>query len=102
MAHREFIDSHGRRWDVWTVVPEFAERRRSVSVVPLASDRRQHNEFRVPLSSEWADGWLAFSTADESRRLAPFPANWTELTADELETLCKRALPAARRRRLIE
>ena len=103
MAHREFTDSIGRRWDVWTVVPEFAERRgMSEPKPPPVPDRRRREEFRVPLGSEWADGWLAFSTPGERRRLATFPANWDELSPAELEALCKRALPAPHSRRLVE
>ena len=102
MAHREFIDSIGRRWDVWTVIPEFAERRRGAPAELPFVDRRRREEFRVPLGSKWSGGWLAFSTTGERRRLAPYPENWTELSGEELEALCERAVPTRHRRRLVE
>lgn len=103
MAHREFTDSMGRRWQVWSVVPERAERRRQVSDDDPATDRRKRDEFRVSLGERWARGWLCFESGGEKRRLAPFPAHWDELPAEELEALCSRAVPTLRRpRRLVE
>lgn len=102
MAHRDFTDSIGRHWDVWTVVPAFAERRRVAPAKPPAPDRRRRDASRVPLGSQWANGWLAFSTVGESRRLALYPATWPEMSPEELEALCGRAVPSPRRRRLIE
>lgn len=103
MAHREFIDSIGRRWDVWSVVPEFAERRTGQSVEQQVAERRRRDEFRVQLGPEWAKGWLAFSTAGERKRLVPYPPNWIDMSGEQLEALCNLAVPLPqKRRRLIE
>lgn len=104
MAHRQFKDSHGRDWDVWTVVPERAERR-SRTVAPEQPERRsaQDHEYRVPIGDQWARGWLAFETKGEKRRLAPIPDYWEVAPEDELERLLERASPIARTpRRLAE
>jgi len=104
MAHREFTDSHGTRWEVWTVRPEYAERRREAhpEEVPLR-ERRERAEFRVPLGSQWVDGWLCFESNNEKRRLAPVPDDWYEMPEAELERLCETAVPSrSPPRRLIE
>lgn len=102
MAHREFIDSIGRRWDVWTVIPELAERRRAATSEQTFPERRHREEYRVPLGAKWSDGWLAFSTAGERRRLAPYPADWIDMSAEQLEQLCARATLTPHRGRLVE
>ena len=103
MAHREFTDSQGIDWEVWTVFPEYAERRRGAAPGKSPTvDRRAHSEFRVPLGSQWADGWLCFKSGTEKRRLAPVPEAWVEMTAPELERLCQSAKPTRASRRLIE
>ena len=103
MAHREFIDSHGIQWEVWTVFPEYAERRRAAQPTTApAVDRRARSEFRVPLGSQWADGWLCFKSNFEKRRLAPVPAAWDEMPDQDLERLCQSATPTRSPRRLIE
>ena len=104
MPHRVFTDARGTRWEVWGVLPEFAERR---SGTPPASrpavERRTHSTYRVPLETKWANGWLAFKSSTCSRRLAPFPANWDTLTDEELDNLCASAVETSRApRRLIE
>ena len=104
MAHREFTDSHGKRWEVWSVLPEYAERRREVNPDEMpAVERRERSEFRVPLGGQWADGWLCFESNSEKRRLAPVPDDWSEMPPDELERLCDLATPTRfPPRRLIE
>jgi hypothetical protein len=83
MAHREFTDTFGRAWTVWSVIPERAERRRREDGDYRADRRHRDNkEFRVPLGEQWIDGWLAFETKGEKRRLAPIPDEW-ELASDE-------------------
>jgi hypothetical protein len=45
------------------------------------------------------DGWLAFQSGSEKRRLeAPYPANWHTAPLPELEELCRRASPAPKRK----
>ena len=103
MAHREFVDSEGIRWEVWTVFPEYAERRRGPKPGKTpAIDRRGRSEFRVPLGSEWAEGWLCFKSQAEKRRLAPVPDAWADMADAELERLCQSAKPTRPPRRLIE
>jgi hypothetical protein len=103
MAHREFTDSLGIQWEVWTVVPEYAERRRGGrSAQTPAIDRREHSEFRVPLGSQWAEGWLCFKCETEKRRLVPVPEAWDAMSDADLERLCRSAKPTRSPRRLIE
>ena len=97
MAHREFKDSSGRTWNVWSVIPERAERRSSVSASAEPERRRhQDTEFRVPLGAQWTRGWLAFETKGAKRRLAPIPPDWESATDEQLERMCERATPIAR------
>ncbi|HXT17276.1 MAG TPA: hypothetical protein VN706_16680 [Gemmatimonadaceae bacterium] len=106
MPHRTYTDPQGRLWDVWSVQPEYAERRRTPvhgTTLPPAQERREKKGFRVPLGRAWAGGWLVFETKGEKRRLAPFPPNWTELTDAELDELRGSATITQRpTRRLIE
>jgi hypothetical protein len=105
MAHRVYTDSHGRQWDVWSVLPEYAERRRtpdSTAAVP-STERRTQKTFRVPLGRIWADGWLVFETAGEKRRLAPVPPGWAQLSDADLDRLREQAIVTGRpTRRLVE
>jgi hypothetical protein len=103
MSHRSFIDSSGRSWDVWSVRPENIERRentQSDTTPPL--ERRSRREYRVPLGRKWANGWLAFETKGERRRLAPIPTDWVELEGDALDELCRAATPIPYTRRLLK
>ena len=105
MAHRTFRDSLGRTWEVWDVRPGKPERRDlSKPAIPpdLIGDRRTQAEYRVALGQELADGWLAFQTAGEKRRLTPIPADWERLPADELRALWGEAAEVTPPRRLIE
>jgi hypothetical protein len=103
MAHRSFTDSHGRVWDVWTVQPTRVERRRLTPTESIpAFERRERQESRALLDPQWKNGWLAFETKGEKRRLAPFPDDWIEMSPGQLEKLCEAATPAAAPRRLIE
>lgn len=106
MPHRVYTDSKGRRWDVWSVQPEYAERRRTPAAgtpMPPKDDRRVQKTFRVPLGRTWAAGWVVFETAGEKRRLAPVPSNWWTLNDVELDRLREQAVVTARpSRRLID
>jgi hypothetical protein len=107
MPHRVYTDSVGRQWTVWSVHPEYAERRRptppGASAIPAGGERRSKKGFRVPLGRTWAEGWLVFETTGEKRRLAPYPENWTELSEAELDRLREKAVVTAKpTRRLIE
>lgn len=81
MALREFVDKHGTLWNVWDITPE--------SMHPVTV-----REFFL---GEYQEGWLAFESASERKRLAAWPENWASLSDGELEALCERAKPAPRR-----
>jgi hypothetical protein len=53
--------------------------------------------------AELADGWLAFQSKGERRRLAPIPERWHEVDDSGLIALCRKAKKVPRRpSRLIE
>jgi hypothetical protein len=78
MAVREFADSRGREWRVWDVMPE--------AIHPQTKTEDY-------LAAMYQTGWLVFETKaeDEKRRLADYPADWSELSAGALEVLLGRA-----------
>jgi hypothetical protein len=82
VAVREFTDSKGVEWRVWDVTPE-----------------HMHPATRSEdFMSNLQDGWLAFESSRDKRRLAaPYPSDWTSMGIPELEELCARAKPAGRR-----
>jgi len=82
MAVREFTDSKGIEWRVWDVTPE-----------------HMHPATRSEdFMSNLQDGWLAFESATEKRRLsAPYPSDWTSYRIPDLEALCAQAKSATRR-----
>lgn len=101
MSYRTFLDSRGRRWEVWLVTPAAAERRKadrraaakSGGELEGTSERRitperRRNPFRrsVAVASEYTNGWLCFESEDEKRRLVPVPEGWTEAGPDRLST----------------
>lgn len=104
MAHREFTDPFGRSWNVWSVIPERAERRRRAGSESRETERRhrKNKEFRVPLAEQWIDGWLAFETKGEKRRLAPIPDEWEVATDEQLHRMLERAEQIRPPRRLAE
>ena len=94
MTHRIFTDDHGRAWEVWEVFPEVVERRLNEErrTVPRATpDRRQHVDIRFRMAPELRDGWLAFQSNDERKRLAPIPSGWSSLDDAALGELASRA-----------
>jgi hypothetical protein len=107
LAHRTFIDSRRVTWDVWEVGPTSPERRSGVA------DRRHHSRAArdrrrsvdvssMRVSGAYAQGWLAFESKHDKRRLAPVPEGWEEFDDRELGRLVEQARPAGRPRRLIE
>jgi hypothetical protein len=88
MAHRQFQDETGRKWEAWDVNPS------TVQVRVFAESVRQSP---FPLPPALRAGWLAFQCSDESRRLAPIPADWERLTDLELVQLASAANRIARR-----
>ena len=113
MSHRTFTDSIGRVWEVWSVTPSRVDRRLTTpagaaspgaSASPELPDagagRLRREEYLVVLAGPWANGWLAFETKGEKRRLLRYPDDWTAMSDEGLRELCLRAMlvkPWARR-----
>lgn len=74
MSQREFIDSKGTHWLVWSTTP--------ISGSVLASDMQK--------------GWLTFESETERRRLVPVPRDWEDAAAERMELYCRAAQPVAR------
>ena len=93
MAHRELTDDVGTRWQVWSVVPSFAERREADRRTGARDeeDRRIRHEPRVHLEEGFEHGWLAFECGTEKRRLRPIPEGWSDLDDDALLELLRQA-----------
>jgi len=107
MPHREFVDSKHTTWEVWDVEPGEAEHRRRPSDrrrSPRTSEERRKVEdhTRVRISSGLAQGWLAFQSKHDRRRLAPIPVGWESMDAAALEQLCEQAVSIGKPRRLLE
>ena len=74
MPIREFTDSAGVKWRVWSTIP----------AAPSAYDE----SLRA--------GWLTFESGAERKRLAPIPEDWEEATAERLDLMCRVAEVARR------
>ncbi|MGH7604033.1 MAG: hypothetical protein ACRENK_08555 [Gemmatimonadaceae bacterium] len=100
VSYRTFLDTTGRRWEVWLVTPAAAERRKadrraardSISA-PGIPDRRRTPERRrgpfrrsIAVASEYSDGWLCFEGEGEKRRLAPVPDGWEDAGPDRMSS----------------
>jgi hypothetical protein len=100
MSYRTFLDTTGKRWEVWLVTPAAAERRKvdrrassSGAGFDGKADRRsapdrRRGPFRrsVTVASEYSNGWLCFESEGEKKRLAPVPLGWAEAGPDRLAT----------------
>jgi hypothetical protein len=101
VSYRTFLDSTGKRWEVWLVTPAAAERRRADRRAGSSGakgyagnlDRRKTPERRrspfqrsVTVASEFSQGWLCFESEGEKKRLAPVPDGWDEAGPDRLST----------------
>ena len=104
MSYRTFLDSTGKRWEVWLVTPAAAERRKVDRRAAAAArgeelqgfaDRRRTPERRkspfrrnVEVASEYSNGWLCFESEGERKRLAPVPEAWDRADDMTLAALC--------------
>jgi hypothetical protein len=79
VAPRVFDDFHGNRWHAFAVYPS------------------QATTDRAALPESYREGWLAFRSERELRRVAPAPPNWNDLSIDELRELCHKAEAAPKR-----
>jgi hypothetical protein len=78
MAVREFTDSKDVVWRVWDVT--------TAQMHPVTR--------KEDFMGDLAEGWLAFESATEKRRLpAPYPADWATMSIPDLEALCQVAPP---------
>jgi len=75
IKRRLFDDFAGKRWEVFAVYPS--------------------KEHALPV--DFRGGWLVFESANEIRRVAPIPDQWTELSIDDLRLMCHRAARSAQR-----
>jgi hypothetical protein len=70
MPSRDFVDSTGADWRVWSTVPMMG----------------------AVLTPGFEGGWLTFeSGAGALRRLAPIPEDWDSVPAERLELYCRAA-----------
>lgn len=94
MTHRKIKDGKGRAWDVWEVYPSAVEQRMS-GEYPAVPDgdgsTREKREVRIRVPSALQDGWLAFQSGKDRRRLTPIPEQWATLGDEELVRLLARA-----------
>ena len=74
MAQRDFTDSKGTHWLVWSTMPSPGS--------VLASDMQK--------------GWLTFESEQERRRLVPVPRDWEQAADDRMELYCRAAQPVTR------
>lgn len=103
MALRDFIDSNGTAWTAWDIPPAhaFSNRRRTaerrVKVISgFTPERRQTERRRRVVPDRLLYGWLCFECESEKRRLVPPPPAWAQASDQELEELCRRAVPQAK------
>jgi len=69
MAQREFTDSKGTRWLVWSTTPTQG----------------------AVLGGDMQKGWLTFESDGERRRLVPIPRDWENAAPDRMELYCRAA-----------
>lgn len=67
MAIREFADSTGTAWRVWSTTP------RADAV----------------FDESHKGGWLTFESATTRKRLVPIPRGWEEATPERLDLMCR-------------
>ncbi len=93
MPIRTFCDDRGRTWWVWTAQPTYVERRMAdpPDDDPPVIDRRKRREVRIQIGEQWVNGWLAFETDGEKRRLAQFPDDWDRYPERDLAKLLEQA-----------
>ena len=81
MGLREFRDSEGVVWQVWTVTADVLDKRTA------AEDYMR----------DWQDGWLCFEHSGARKRLAQFPPDWETLGDGKLQALLDQAQSVKRK-----
>lgn len=79
MPSRTIADHTGRNWIVWSVHPSSTTQLTPAGVHP-----------------DYRDGWLAFESVAEKRRLAPIPTEWETASDADLLLMLARAIAARR------
>jgi hypothetical protein len=74
MAQREFTDTKGTSWLVWSTTPTTGS----------------------VLAGDMQNGWLTFESDGERRRLVPIPRDWENAAPERMELYCRAALPVTR------
>jgi hypothetical protein len=96
MKYREFRDSRDELWSVWEVETSSMERRvrNDPERCPRIDRRGSAAAPRIRVDdAQFSNGWLAFESRMEKRRLCPVPSHWESLTDAELACLVSQALP---------
>jgi len=94
MTHRKIRDGDGKSWDVWEVYPSAVERRMSGEYPAQKREdgsTEERREIKVVVPTALQQGWLAFQSGDDRRRLAPIPHRWIDLDDTALVALLCRA-----------
>lgn len=68
MPIRNFADSAGVHWQVWSTIPAMGG-----------------------VAGAFLQGWLTFDSGPQRRRLAPIPVDWERATDAQLRGYCERA-----------
>jgi hypothetical protein len=71
-------------------------------VHPAAPGSREGAPHAPQVSPSLRNGWLAFRSESERRRIVPVPHSWERLDEDDLRMLLKQATLVPDARRLIE
>jgi hypothetical protein len=66
MALREFTAADGRRWIVWSTIPDWS----------------------ASVPKELHAGWLTFESDGRRKRLSPIPRGWEHAPDDRLQLYC--------------
>ena len=82
MGLREFRDSDGVVWQVWTVTADVLDKRTA------AEDYMR----------DWQDGWLCFEHSGARKRLAQFPPDWEKMGDEQLQALLDQAQAVKQRK----
>jgi hypothetical protein len=92
MPHRNLRDDDGQDWEIWDVIPSAVAQSLDDEHARHSHDAH-HEPAQFSLPAELRDGWLAFQSSAESRRLAPIPVDWVDLSDAQLTLLIARAEP---------
>lgn len=94
---RQFRDAAGAEWVVWEVIPVNASLLERRGISPAGAEKYAGPDRRGEGSRTLKEGWLAFESEGQKRRLAPVPPGWQACPEDDLRVLLARAAPVRRR-----